>query len=254
MTKSRGSRTGTPAVRALVVTLAAVSLGCADRAAIVGPAAQDPSLLTSTTVISSSSTTSSITTVSSTSTISTTSGTSSTSVTTSTSSSGGSGRMLFSVGPYSTVSMRLGDHRIYFPAGSICDPAVSSYGPTEWDRPCQPLRRYITISATWWTDAATGHPRIEFQPALRFVPTSDMSKWVTLTLKDPSASSTRPGQSLVIAWRDASGNWVDESLTDATLRTTVDPSSGSVSRRIKHFSGYMVSAGRSGVVEVDEMR
>ena len=150
--------------------------------------------------------------------------------------------MVFTVGPYSTVSMRLGDHRIYLPAGSICDPARSTYGPTEWDKPCQPLRSYIAISAVWWTDAATGHPQIEFQPALRFVPTSDASKWVMLTLKDRYASSAQRGQSLVITWRDPSGNWIDESLTDPTLVTTVDPASGSVSRRIKHFSGYLVSA------------
>jgi hypothetical protein len=251
MTKIRGSRTGTPAVRALVMALAALSLGCADQASIVGPSAQDPSLLTSTTIISSTSTTSSVTSISSTSTTSTTS---STSITTSTSSSGGSGRMLFTVGPYSTVRIRLGDHQIYFPAGSICDPARSSYGPTEWDKPCYPLRSYITISATWWTDPATGHPQIEFQPALRFVPTSDMSKWVTLTLKDQAASSAQTGQSLVITWRDESGNWVDESLTDPTLRTVVDPASSSVSRRIKHFSGYLVSVGRTSAAEPAEMQ
>jgi hypothetical protein len=247
MTKSRGSRIGTPAGRALVLALAALSLGCADGAQVVGPSAQDPSLLTSTTIISSSSTTSVTTTSSGTS-------SSSTSIVTSTSSSGGSGRMLFSVGPYSTVTIRLGDHRIYFPAGSICDPALSTYGPTEWDKPCQRLRSYITISAAWWTDPATGHPRIEFQPALRFVPTSDASKWVTLTLKDQAASSLQPGQSLVITWRDASGNWVDESLTDATQRTMVDPASSSVSRRIKHFSGYLVALGRAATAEALEMQ
>ena len=236
-------RSDAPAARALVTALAALTIGCADQSPVTGPDARDPNLLTSTTVVSSSST-SSFTSITS---ISTTS-TSSTSIT-STSGSGGSGRMLFTVGPYSTVRIRLGDHQIYFPAGAICDPALSTYGPTEWDAPCQPLRSYITISATWWTDA-TGHPRIEFQPALRFVPTSDAAKWVTLTLKDQAASSVQPGQSLVITWRDGAGNWVDESLTDATLTTRTDPTTSSMSRRIKHFSGYMVAAGRAGVAEM----
>jgi hypothetical protein len=201
-----------------VAIVAAAVAGCADQSA-VGPRAQDPSLLTST-----------ITSI-----ITTTLGTSSTT-------SGSSGRKTFSVGPYSTVIVALGDHQLYLPAGSVCDPAASSYGPSEWDKPCQPLRSPVTITAAWWTDAVTGHPRIEFEPALRFVPTSDASKWVTLTMKDQYLLNLQLGQSPVIAWRDSGGNWVDESLTDATLRTITDWLIGSVSRRIKHFSGYMVTA------------
>ena len=74
---------------------------------------------------------------------------------------------------------------------------------------------------------------------------------MTLTLKDRTVSSVPAGESLVIAWRDAAGNWIDESLTDATLVTTTDAWNGSVSRRIKHFSGYMVSTARSGEESVE---
>src|SRR5437868_4642731 len=65
-----------------------------------------------------------------------------------------------------------GQHRLIFGdgVGSICDPATSSYGPTEWDKPCTPATRPITITAKVWR-TALGRVQVDFSPALRFVPT-----------------------------------------------------------------------------------
>src|SRR5215208_1685568 len=35
----------------------------------------------------------------------------------------------------------LGKTGVYFPANAICDPAKSSYGPTEWDTNCTVIRK-----------------------------------------------------------------------------------------------------------------
>src|SRR5688500_2541654 len=41
----------------------------------------------------------------------------------------------------------LGKHAIWFPRNSICDPEISSYGVTEWDKPCTPIKKPIHIHA-----------------------------------------------------------------------------------------------------------
>ena len=40
-----------------------------------------------------------------------------------------------------------GVHKITFPAQSVCDPAVTRYGPTEWDKPCRPATQPVRIRA-----------------------------------------------------------------------------------------------------------
>src|SRR5687768_10882708 len=41
----------------------------------------------------------------------------------------------------------IGKSGVYFPPNSICEPATTSYGPTEWDKPCTPATRDIHIVA-----------------------------------------------------------------------------------------------------------
>ena len=133
----------------------------------------------------------------------------------------------------------MGQHKIVFPANSICDPATSSYGPAEWDAPCEPLTTPITITAD--TMSINGHPYIKFSPALRFVPTADPKQWVMLYMKDASASDPLVGPTLTILWEAPDGSFVDETLSDPTLATQVQGSSSIVYRRLKHFSGYLVA-------------
>jgi hypothetical protein len=132
-----------------------------------------------------------------------------------------------------------GHHRISFAAGAVCDPAVSTYGPTEWDQPCTPLRTPITITSRASWDAA-GRPRVDFTPALRFVPGSE----VVLYLRDKAAASD---STAVIEWCDDAGACAPEAATQPSYETKRDQALGIVYRSIKHFSGYLISIGRVGL-------
>jgi hypothetical protein len=133
------------------------------------------------------------------------------------------------------VTVRLGDHVLVIPAGGICDPATSSYGPGTWDDDCAPLTHSLIITATTYADA-DGHPYVDFQPALRFVPTKETD----LYLKD--GKRTTAGI-VTINYCNALAVCVDESLTDPSLVTQRVGSSRLVFRRVKHFSGYNVVTG-----------
>lgn len=134
------------------------------------------------------------------------------------------------------------EHWIHFPRRAICDPA-STYGPAQWDAPCAAATGKIEITAVSWRDA-TGRPRIDFTPALRFVPSGKENAWVTLTFADRTAAHDRDALILYCGDDDVCS---DETLVDATLATNRSRKLGTLSRRIKHFSGYLVSAGRTGV-------
>lgn len=135
-------------------------------------------------------------------------------------------------------------HKIVFPAYSVCDPLVSSYGADTWDAPCAPATVPIAIVARAYTNAA-GHPRVDFQPALRFVPTMQDRGYVKLFFRDKPASDPVLSSMLSIEYCDDAGVCIDEAATDPTLRTHVSTSAGMVWRRVKHFSGYNVAAGRA---------
>jgi hypothetical protein len=139
---------------------------------------------------------------------------------------------------------RLGSHTINFPAGSICDPAKSTYGPTEWDKPCTPLKGSILITATMLEDK-DGNPYIDFQPALRFVPTKE----VNLFLKQGRAKEARE---LNVEYCNNAGVCIDESKTDASLIPQRLGKSSILVRRIKHFSGYSIAAGKGCLGELTE--
>src|SRR5690242_4735022 len=78
----------------------------------------------------------------------------------------------FVVDPTQPTTIKLGDHSVYFPANSICD-LSSSYGADQWDQPCTPATQPITVTASW--NSKYGHAYVDFEPSMRFVPTSDPS-------------------------------------------------------------------------------
>ncbi|MDF1503864.1 hypothetical protein [Roseisolibacter sp. H3M3-2] len=130
-------------------------------------------------------------------------------------------------------------HKLSMPAGAVCDPQTSGYGPSLWDAACTPLAQPITFTAKSWTSAA-GRPRITFSPDVRFVP----GKVVTLRLKDVQASDLGVG---ALVWCPQSGAaCVDEGATDASLATYFSKNEMFVFRRLKHFSGYTVVVDRAG--------
>ena len=136
----------------------------------------------------------------------------------------------------------VGNNAVVFPGRSICDPATSSYGSASWDSACQPLKGSITVHAV--TRVANGLTQVDFSPALRFVPSDRPSEWVWLYMYTPSAAGAADvSQFNILYAATLGGALVDESLSDASLRTYVDSRSGISLRRVKHFSGYAVSTG-----------
>jgi hypothetical protein len=145
------------------------------------------------------------------------------------------GVQTFTVSNSEGAVQRLGQHVIVFPAGSICDPRLSSYGPTEWDKPCLPLQGSITITATMLRDNEN-HPYVDFQPALRFAPTKN----VMLFLRNgrssyPTQLSMMVCNALLLCY--------DESMNDPSLKPFRVGQTSMIGRRVKHFTGYMISVG-----------
>jgi hypothetical protein len=127
-----------------------------------------------------------------------------------------------------------------FPAGSLCDPTKSTYGTGEWDKPCNVATRPLTVTVTEWLDSQ-GHPRVDFNPNVRFVPTWDQRQWVKITFSDLQASLDFSFN--ILYCTSSHSSCKDESKSDNTLITYRDPITHKLTRRIKHFSGYNVAAG-----------
>jgi hypothetical protein len=151
----------------------------------------------------------------------------------------------------------LGRNAIYFPPNSICDPRKSTYGPTEWDKPCPTLTAPIDIHAEMRNDL-NDTQWIDFSPSLRFAPAPKKGKqtdrYVYLYMYSPKAVNAdgeseqqfalEMEQRYALLWTPALGvPGVDESVTDKTLKTHVYDTYGILYRRIKHFTGYQVGAG-----------
>lgn len=150
----------------------------------------------------------------------------------------------FMVDPKASKTYAFGKDWIYFPAHSICDPATSGYGLDLWDTPCTPLDKPIQITVHW--SARGGHAFVHFSPELRFVPADahSTSNWVVLSLHDHRELLEQDAYSILYN-PDGTNTWIDESLTDPTLCAWIDLAHNSVYRRVKHFSGYLVSAAYS---------
>jgi hypothetical protein len=150
------------------------------------------------------------------------------------------GSRVFTIWPGLVHAEKFGDHVISIPANAVCDPATSGYGVQFWDLPCEPIKQPIQVTATW--SERNGRPVISFSPDLRFAPSDDPSRWVNLTLRDTKGIDSQ--LYYAILWFDtASGQWVDESVSDATLRTRTHQSGNLVVRRLKHFSDYFLWVG-----------
>lgn len=139
---------------------------------------------------------------------------------------------------------------ITFPAGSICDPDLSTYGEGTWDTSCVPLNRAIRITAT--TRLSGGGMAVDFSPELRFVPTSQV-----VISTDVFAGFIKANRAFFAAnpWAlrplalyyspTLGGSTVADYISDYSLVTHVNLSTGRVSRRVKHFSGYNITSGQA---------
>lgn len=151
-------------------------------------------------------------------------------------------RFSFVIDPSRQTFYYLGaGNSIVFPKGSLCDPYKSTYGIGQWDRPCPLATQPLIENAKAWIDKY-GHPRIDFSPSIRFVPSNDPTQWVVMSFTDFSAS-WNPMSSINYCVSASAANCIDESKSDPSLATVKDPVTGQLTRRLKHFSGYNVFSG-----------
>ena len=164
---------------------------------------------------------------------------------------------------------RIGPHSVYFPPNSICDPAKSTYGPAEWDKPCTVIADSIEFHAEIQKSLTTGKPAIRFWPDVRFAPDTTTGvgtvgsaisdNWVVLYMYTEEALYADTDEKVAalenkyrILWSPVpSQDGIDESLLDLSLKTRVLKSEGLIYRRVKHFSGYQVGSGRLPNCELD---
>lgn len=152
--------------------------------------------------------------------------------------------------PAEGVVAQFGKHRLVMPAGSVCDPERSTYGTSEWDKSCVVLKRPLTIQIKA-TLGKNGYPYVDFHPNLRFVPSTNPDKHVGVYFWDPKAlMETDPN---ILYCNASTKKCVNEGLFDASQRTNRDYKNGYIWRRIKHFSGYHVVAGRGDDDESNPM-
>ena len=143
------------------------------------------------------------------------------------------GSYSFTIDPSQAQLLQLGANGLYIPANAVCDLATSSYGTGTWNDSCALQTTPFTITAVV-KNAATDHPSVEFQPALRFSPTTSTYLYLSVTNK-----ATLDASKVMLYCNETS--CTDESLADSDLRSYVDSKNFMVFRRIKHFSGYVVA-------------
>ena len=140
----------------------------------------------------------------------------------------------FYLEPARSQSLWFGKSHLELPAGAICELGGSGYGPSYWNSSCTTNKGPVMITATV-RNAQTNAPSVDFEPALRFNPNTNVQLFLAVT------DATTLSNLTVLKYCSALSACVDESLTDPSLQTTINASLGLVSRRIKHFSGYVVS-------------
>lgn len=161
------------------------------------------------------------------------------------------GTYLFAVDPRVDQVLDLGRNRVVLPANSVCAIGVSGYGPTMWDRSCNPQRKPFTITVTV-AGSGTENAGVDFQPAMRFNPAvspvvmfldvpglnaATPYAWTVFYCPTPSG---QPGARLGTNLMRADPTCVDESLTDPSLKVVPDYQNNLLSRRLKHFSAYQL--------------
>src|SRR5690349_12240859 len=81
----------------------------------------------------------------------------------------------------------VGDFDVVIPAGAVCDPATTKYGPRHWDRDCSPLKRTLTVNVV--AQRSHGAVSVDFQPDLRFRPSAGSVRIQTSAFADLLKSS-----------------------------------------------------------------
>lgn len=138
------------------------------------------------------------------------------------------------VDPHRSNVLRFGAYTLDIPGNAICN-RDGGYGLGTFDLDCRAERNDVTITAIVRT-TASGVPRIDLQPEMRFSP----KRTVTLSLHVSDFASIAPSPTILYCATPSTDVCVDESVLDPTLVTYADAATSTVFRRIKHFSGYFV--------------
>lgn len=148
------------------------------------------------------------------------------------------------------------------PANAVCDPndpnTRAGYAAAAWDSPCAAATGDIAVHVTLkWS-----HNRLwaDFSPSLRFVPgqvvtisTGIMAPIVRYYADGNNDGSNGRSRTWGIAFAGSiDGQPVDDARSDASTRTKIDFSTGRISRRIKHFTGYNITTGGECVVRIED--
>jgi hypothetical protein len=147
-------------------------------------------------------------------------------------------------------------YTLKFPANAVCDPNAADtqagYANQDWDADCTTAIGNIAVRATLkWSN---GVLYADFQPALRFVP----SKHVTIetTIMAPVVqyyNNAGVSQGWSIGYTTGiEAPAINDALVDPSVRTVITGPTGKISRRIKHFSGYLINTG-GGYIPCDPL-
>jgi hypothetical protein len=152
------------------------------------------------------------------------------------------GTYTITLDPTVDQSLSFGASHLDIPANAVCELSSSSYGPEYWNDSCTPETAPLTITAVV-KNAATDHPSVQFEPAMRFSPDKNVALYLYVT------DQATLDASRVMKYCNGS-TCVDESLVDPSLQSNVDATNNVVFRRVKHFSGYVVAEFASDALDL----
>lgn len=155
------------------------------------------------------------------------------------------GSYQFEIDPSQNENLQLGASRLEIPANAICDLDESTYGAEYWNDACALQTEPFMVTAVV-RNAATDHPSVDFEPALRFSPDKQVNLFLYVT------DQATLDASRVVKYCNAEG-CVDESINDPSVASSVDLENRVVFRRIKHFSGFIILGLSDGLGGIDEM-
>jgi hypothetical protein len=142
-----------------------------------------------------------------------------------------------------------GLYTVNFPPNSVCS-LSSSYAPDQWDSPCATLGPADSVALTASYAYTNSGLSITFSPAMRFNPSTQVTLstgvYASMLRSSRSLWLANPGalRSLGIYYiDDFNVTPVVDAASDSSLITHINVTTGQVSRRVKHFSGYNIASG-----------
>jgi hypothetical protein len=149
------------------------------------------------------------------------------------------------IDPNQSYTLPLGKSYMTLPAHAICALGTSGYGSSYWNTSCSPGTHPVTLTATV-RGAQTDNPSVDFEPAMRFNPSTTVTLFISVTNAATLSNMTvmkycSTGTLASGGLAGGKNGCIDEALTDPSLFTTIDKTANTIYRRIKHFSGYLIA-------------